>query len=129
MNFAGLAVIAWVFGRDYPAAVWAAIGGAAMVAIGTGLLLLSPQVDWYVGLSGVLHAALAAGVVSWWRRGARWSACLLAFALAGKLVYEQWLGASALVAGLPVVVDAHLYGAVAGLLTALLLRAVVATDG
>jgi len=35
-----------------------------------------------------------------------------------KLAYEQTHGTSAIVAGLPVVVDAHWYGALAGLLAA-----------
>jgi rhomboid family GlyGly-CTERM serine protease len=127
MNLGGLAVIAAVFGREYRAAGWVLIGAVAMPVIALGLIVLSPQVTWYVGLSGILHAAVAAGLVSWWRSGTRGFAGLLALALIVKLGYEQWVGSSALLADLPVVVDAHLYGAVAGLLAALVQRPAVAS--
>jgi len=50
-------------------------------------------------------------------------ALLLLVALVLKLAWEQLHGASLLVASFPVVVDAHLYGAIGGLLAWRLLRA------
>ena len=41
------------------------IGVASVAMIDLGFVLFEPQLDWYVGLSGVLHGALAAGAVSW----------------------------------------------------------------
>jgi hypothetical protein len=77
--------------------------------------------EWYVGFSGVLHGALAAGAVAWHRRESALLAWALTAVLAGKLIWEQAVGALPLSGDLPVVVDAHLYGAAGGLLAALVI--------
>jgi len=82
---------------------------------------LQPQLLWYVGLSGVLHGALAAGGVAWWRYESKPMAALLSAIFFGKLTWEQWQGALRLSGGLPVVVDAHLYGACGGVTAAAIL--------
>ena len=83
---------------------------------------------WYVGLSGVLHGALAAGAVAWWRYESKLLALLLSAIFAGKLAWEQWHGALPLSGDLPVVVDAHLYGALGGALAGVLLWVVAHTQ-
>jgi membrane associated rhomboid family serine protease len=73
----------------------------------------------------LLHAVWAAGAMADWRR-TDWRSWLPLVLLVAKLIYEQWSGASALLAGMPVVVNAHLYGAIGGALAAatlLLLKA------
>jgi hypothetical protein len=67
-----------------------------------------------VGLSGVLHGALAAGALGWWRQESKPLALGLTAVLLGKLAWEQWHGALPLSGDMPVVVDAHLYGAIGG---------------
>jgi hypothetical protein len=57
----------------------------------------------------------SAGGWSQWRRGSLASAVPL-LALLFKLVVEQWRGASVVAGDLPVVLEAHVYGAVGGLL-------------
>src|SRR5690606_29172162 len=84
-------------------------------AIGVGFVFYEPQLDWYVGLSGILHGLLAAGALAWWQRESRLLALALSLVVAGKLGWEQWQGALALSGPLPVVVNAHLYGALGGL--------------
>ena len=66
----------------------------------------------YLGASGVLHAAMAAGTVRHivTRQWDRW---ILLGGLLGKLAYEQYAQAAAHAAPW-IVVDAHLYGAAAG---------------
>ena len=78
--------------------------------------MLEPQLEWYVGLSGVLHGALAAGAIGWWRHESKPLALALTAVLVGKLAWEQWQGALPLSGDMPVVVDAHLYGAIGGAL-------------
>jgi hypothetical protein len=90
-----------------------------VTCIDAGFVLFEPQLQWYVGLSGVLHGALAAGVVAWWRHETRPLALALTLVLVGKLAWEQWHGALPLSGDMPVIVDAHLYGAVGGFLGAL----------
>lgn len=75
-----------------------------------------------MGASGVLHGLMAAGVVAYVRRRdpLGW---IMAALLAAKLAYEQVHGPLPFAGkGVPVVVDAHLYGASAALLAAILLR-------
>jgi len=121
MNLAGLALVWLLVGRACGGRLWS--GTLAIVTLGTsaGLWWLSPQVGWYVGLSGLLHGLLAAGLVGRLRAASVESGVLLA-AIAAKLAAEQWWGplpGSEASAGGPVVVDAHLYGAIAGAIVAL----------
>ena len=84
---------------------WAATAGA----IDLGLILLEPQVDWYVGLSGVLHGFVAAGALVACLRASR-SAHGSRSVSAAKLLWEQLVGPvpfTAAAVGGPVVVAAH----------------------
>jgi rhomboid family GlyGly-CTERM serine protease len=121
LNGAGLLLIAALFPRDYSPAAWLLIAVMSIAAIDLGFVFYEPQLEWYVGLSGVLHGALAAGAVAWLRRESRPVALALAVILLGKLVWEQTHGALPLSGDLPVVVDAHLYGAIGGLGAGLML--------
>ena len=121
LNCVGLLLIAALFPRDYSAGEWLMVGLASVAAISVGFVFLEPHLTWYVGLSGVLHGALAAGAVAWQRRESGLLAWALSAILVGKLVWEQVVGALPLSGDLPVVVDAHLYGAVGGLIVGLML--------
>jgi rhomboid family GlyGly-CTERM serine protease len=118
LNGVGLGLIAALFPRDYSLAGWLLIGLFSIACIDGGFVFCEPQLDWYVGFSGVLHGALAAGALSWWRSESRALALTLSMFLVGKLLWEQLHGALPLSGGLPVVVDAHLYGAVGGAVAA-----------
>lgn len=123
LNLVGLAFIGALFRRYWHARE---MGGVMLLAaLGTtgGLLLFAPGVAWYVGLSGVLHGLFAAGAVLAWRGGRRTALPLLGL-LAGKLALEQGGGAGAVpwLEG-TVIVEAHLYGALAGVIGALWLAA------
>ncbi len=118
LNLAGLLLMWMLFAGEYSWRRWAIILAASTAAIDAGLYWLAPGLQWYVGLSGVLHGVLAAGALAGCRRGepAGWVA--LTFLLA-KLIWEQMVGAlpsSEAAAGGPVIVDAHLYGALGALI-------------
>lgn len=122
LNALGLVLLWALFASDFSPLRWLVIAAAAAAAIGAGLWLRSTTVEWYVGSSGVLHGVLAAGTVAHVRRRDpdRW---LLAAFLVVKLAYEQWAGALPFLdSDTPVVVDAHLYGALGGLAAALCLK-------
>lgn len=121
LNGAGLGLVAALFPHDYSWRAWLAIGLFSALAIDVGLVFYEPQLLWYVGLSGVLHGALAAGAVAWWRHESRLLALVLSVIFVGKLAWEQWHGALPLSGNLPVVVDAHLYGALGGALAGVIL--------
>ena len=120
LNLAGLSLVWALLGTCYPAAGWLAVTGVTLTVISSAFLALEPALEWYVGLSGLLHGWFVAGAVvlafdpSPGER--RFAALLLALAIA-KVGYEQWIGPlpmTAESAGGPVIVDAHLYGAVGG---------------
>src|ERR1700733_9585488 len=122
LDVAGLALMWALFARDYSLRGWLLILALSAAGIDAGLWLLSSTTQWYVGSSGVLHGVLAAGTCAHLRRREP-DGWVLALFLVGKLVYEQVQGALPLTAGGAVIVDAHLYGAVAGSVAVLLLRA------
>jgi rhomboid family GlyGly-CTERM serine protease len=117
LNTAGLALVWMLFARDYSPKAWLVILLAAMAAIDAGLWLGDSTVQWYVGSSGVLHGAMAAGALAHIRRGER-DGWVLAALLAAKLLYEQSVGALPFSGHDPVVVDAHLYGVLGGTVSA-----------
>jgi len=109
LNELGLVLVWSLFADDYDAVEWCVIVLSGALAIGSGLWWLSPHVAWYVGASGVLHSAMAAGSAH--HLVAReWDRWILIVALCVKLAYEQWGGHEPPL----MVVDAHLYGAIAG---------------
>lgn len=124
LNVVGLLVVWALVGRRYSPAAWAAL--AVLTGLGTtaGLLLWNPDLGWYVGLSGVLHGLLTAGALAGLPSRPLESGLLLAV-VAAKLAWEQvggpGPGTVAMIDG-AVIVDAHLYGALAGALAALPLR-------
>ncbi len=124
MNLLGLGLIWGLFWNCFSSLNWWLISLASCLGVSLGLLVLNPNLVWYVGLSGVLHGLFVAGAVAAIRRGDRREAILLA-AIVAKLLWEQGFGAlpgSADMAGGPVVVDSHLYGAIGGAIAGLLLK-------
>ena len=86
------------------------------LAVGMGLYVGDPQVYWYVGISGALDTLWAAGSLGLMLKRDRFG-WMLAVVLLAKLAYEQFFGAlpfSTVSSGGNVIVDAHLYGALAG---------------
>jgi rhomboid family GlyGly-CTERM serine protease len=118
LNLLGLGVIAALFPRNYTFWEWIGVGTLSIAAIGAGFVFYEPQLDWYVGFSGVLHGALAAGCIAWWATETRLLALTLSLVFAGKLLWEQTHGALPLSGDLAVVVDAHRYGAIGGAIAA-----------
>lgn len=119
LNVAGLALAWLLVGRSLSARRWLLVLVVSALAVSGGIWLFDPALQWYVGLSGVLHGVLVAGAVA---GVGRWPGEMLALLglVSAKLVWEQFSGplpGSELSAGGPVVVDAHLYGALAGLIT------------
>jgi len=115
MNLAGLGVVWLILARYLSAWQWWLTVLICGAGVNLGLLAFSTSIDWYVGLSGILHGLLAAGALARLKREP-----MLALLLAGltaKLAWEQFTGqdpGTAQLIGGAVIVDAHLYGALAG---------------
>lgn len=118
MNLAGLFIIALLHA---PLAKRLAFGWQLLILSFTtsiGLWFFASQISLYVGLSGVLHGILCFGAVLDIRQGYR-SGLLILIGVAIKLGLEQHYGPSAELAAkiaAEVAIDAHLYGAISGVL-------------
>jgi rhomboid family GlyGly-CTERM serine protease len=122
LNTLGLVLMWSLFARDFRPQQWVAIVLATFAAIDAGLWFRDTQVDWYVGASGALHGVMAAGTLAHVRRGDL-DGWILAVFIVAKLLYEQFNGALPFSqSDAPVVVNAHLYGALAGVIVAAVLR-------
>ena len=123
LNVAGLVLVWFLVGREFDPVPWLWVVAASIAAIDLGLWLLSPGLQWYVGLSGLLHGMLVAGVIAGFGKR-KLESLVIGFIVAGKLAYEQWMGplpGSESTSGGIVIVDAHLYGVIGGALAALLI--------
>jgi rhomboid family GlyGly-CTERM serine protease len=121
-NLAGLALVAWLFAREFDLRGWIAILVASTIGVDLGFLVLEPKLEWYVGFSGVLHGLMAAGLCAWlWRKPDTVTA-LVAVLFALKLGWEHFMGAlpfTASTLSIAVIHEAHTYGALGGAAAAL----------
>lgn len=123
LNAAGLLLVWYLVGARFSAVTWTIVGSLSICGIDTGFWLLQPQLQWYVGLSGLLHGLLAAGIVAG-LRARQQEAWLLGGILIAKIGYEQLFGpvpGSVQSTGGTVIVAAHLYGAMTGAVAGALL--------
>ena len=121
LNGLGVVLMWALFARDYAPFAWLAIYLVASLAVSAGLWLFSPEVEWYVGASGALHGVMTAGTLAHLRRGDL-DGWILAIFIVVKLGYEQFAGALPFAGSPDTVVDAHLYGAIGGVVLAPFLR-------
>src|SRR6185503_7072600 len=104
-NVLGLVLVFVLFAGEYSPGEWIAVMLASTAAIDLGFLAFEPQIEWYVGLSGVLHGFMTAGLVAWLR------------------VRRDPLTVTAESLTVPVIHEAHSYGAIGGALCAMVLLA------
>jgi len=119
LNAMGLVLMWALFARDYPPLRWLAIYLGTALTVSASLWWFSPDVAWYVGASGALHGVMTAGTLAHLRRGDL-DGWILAIFIVVKLGYEQYAGALPFAGSPDTVVDAHLYGAIGGVVLALL---------
>ncbi len=128
LNCVALLLLGRLFADRLKAAAFFGILGIAPVLISMLFLVALPELLWYRGLSGVLHALYFAGCVVWIGALAGRQRWLPIAALVGgtiKVLIEQpWDGSFPVheVLRVAVVPQAHLYGAIVGTAMGLLLR-------
>jgi rhomboid family GlyGly-CTERM serine protease len=125
-NILGLALVFALFAGAYSPGEWLAVMLASTAAIDLGFLALEPRIAWYVGLSGVLHGLMAAGLVAWLKQQRDPLIVSVTVLFVGKLIWEHVNGPLPLTAEtltIPVVYEAHSYGAIGGTLCAIALVA------
>ncbi len=126
LNCAGLLLVWFLVGRTYSFTSWLLIIVCSLLTIDMAFWFINPELYWYVGMSGLLHGLLMAAIVGRWRwQPIDYETLLLLVLVVAKIGWEQIAGpvpGSEATSGGPVVVDAHLYGAIGGLLGALLIK-------
>jgi rhomboid family GlyGly-CTERM serine protease len=121
LNGLGVVLMWALFARDYSPWRWAAIYCGSALAVSVGLWILNPELQWYVGASGALHGVMTAGTIAHLRRRDL-DGWILAVFIVVKLSYEQFAGALPFAGTANTIVDAHLYGAVGGVVLGLFLK-------
>lgn len=124
LNGAGLLLVWFLIGQAYTFLTWIQITLITIATIDIAFWTLNPELYWYVGMSGLLHGLLVAGIIPRLRTLDVETGILILLLIA-KIGYEQFNGpvpGSETTSGGPVVVDAHLYGALGGVLGAILAR-------
>ncbi|QOL24723.1 rhombosortase [Thalassotalea sp. LPB0316] len=122
MNLMGLWCLWLLHGDYYHYRNMAALYLISAITTGLGMFYFDPDVEIYVGLSGILHGVLIWGALKDIQHKYNMGYLLL-FATIGKIGFEQYFGASDEVVKLiemNVAVNAHLFGAIGGVLAYLL---------
>jgi len=122
LNLAGLVLVMVFFSRYCSVLIWLQVIIISALFVALGLYWLNEDIIWYVGLSGVLHGLFIVGA---WYELKRYfnSGLVLLLLVIAKLTWEQVYGpmpGSESMTGGRVMVDAHLYGALGGILFLLL---------
>ncbi len=121
MNLVAFIIIILLVGNLLSLTRWVWVFFILSSLISLSLFLFSPDILWYVGLSGVLHGFLTLGLVRGSIAGDKLHFLALCF-LVVKIVREQLplfdVNHFQQIIGGAVVVDAHLYGALSGLVLA-----------
>lgn len=120
LNAFGLVLVWLLVGMHFTLRQWLIVIVVSIAGIDAGLWFFDPQLTWYVGMSGFLHGMLAAGIVKGFQAVPR-EATVVGVAVLMKIVFEQLIGplpGSEQSAGGDVVVNAHLYGVLAGVAAA-----------
>ena len=116
LNTAGLTLLWALHGQYYHISRYLLIFMLLCLGTSGGLYVFAPQMQWYVGLSGVLHGLFVIGayfdIQNKFKTG--W---LMLMGIWLKVIHEQIFGASEDVAQLiaaNVAIDAHLFGTMTG---------------
>lgn len=116
LNGIGLLVVVLLFVKTFKSNNLLFISLFSSLFISLCLFWLEPSVQKYVGLSGVLHALFAFGVCDELKKKDRWG-IILGLGFIAKISFEQINGPSLStesLIGATVLINAHLYGAIAG---------------
>ena len=116
LNIAGLSLLWALHGQYYPTPRYLLIFLILCLGTSIGLFLFTPQMQWYVGLSGVLHGLFVMGAYFDIKHKFK-TGWIMLMGVWLKVIHEQIFGASEDVAQLidaNVAIDAHLFGTITG---------------
>ena len=122
MNSVALIAIYILFPDVLKITGWVLVFLINCMTVTVGIWLFSPEIYWYVGLSGTLHGLVVVLLLLDFITHKNLLNLILFVVLLAKLVWEAWMGpipGSEQTAGGPVIVQAHFYGFIGGLLSAM----------
>lgn len=118
MNSLALAITSFIFRAHFSARSYTYL--LLMLASTVGLGIIATDIQWYAGLSGILHGLFGWGAVKDIQAEHK-GGWLLLMGLVGKIGWEQFFGgsaSSAAIIGARVAIEAHLIGALSGVAVA-----------
>lgn len=119
MNLAAFLLCALALLNSFPVRQLLGLILCCCLSVGLGVYYLNPEYGTYAGLSGAIHGFIVAGLMRNKRHPAWLNAILIALVFA-KIFYEHQPDYQATqlqtLMPVPVAYDAHMYGAIAGLL-------------
>lgn len=124
LNLAGLTLVLIIFDRTWSLRAWISLIFCSASIQSIAFYLYLPEVKAYVGFSGVIHSLYVAGAVILLQNSQdRVLAIILCVLLTLKLLTEnvgQGISATEKIIGGHVLVEAHLYGAIIGIIFAVI---------
>lgn len=122
MNAAAFVIISFIFRIHYHAKGYSLL--IFIISVVIGLCLFATSITWYAGFSGVLHGIFAWGCIRDIQSKTK-GGWLLFVVLMIKIGWEQYFGGSISseeLIGVRVATEAHLIGAITGIISALILK-------
>ena len=123
LNNLGLILLVAILRVRWTVRFWLKVVVIQSLGISAAFLLFNEHLNWYVGFSGVLYGLyILAGLLSY-KKDKLMSLIVLAIVIT-KIMAEQLVGSEVstqALLGAPVVIDAHAYGVVLGLVMGVLL--------
>ncbi|MBA6373421.1 MULTISPECIES: rhombosortase [unclassified Colwellia] len=126
LNSAAVIMLWALHGHFYTIKSYLIVFMISAVICAAGIHWFSPNIEQYVGLSGILHGLFIWGAIEDIKAKER-TGYLLLIGVILKIAHEQYYGASEDVAdliGANVAINAHLWGALGGVLAILFLMAI-----
>lgn len=131
LNLTGLIMLWALYRKLLSLYIWGGIFIVCSVGISLGFALFDPNLKSYVGLSGVLHSLMAIAIIMSLQQEMRlnpnlfpWENAIIFLGLLAKIIYEQSIGSvpfTQSASGGDVVVNAHLYGTLIGVILGVLI--------
>jgi rhomboid family GlyGly-CTERM serine protease len=118
LNTAAVALLWALHGQYYSYKNYLLVFLTSAIVCSLGIYWFSVNIELYVGLSGVLHGFFVWGALMDLKHKEK-TGYLLLIGVMAKIIHEQIYGASAdveILIGASVATDAHLYGAIGGML-------------
>lgn len=119
MNLAGFLIVSVILLNGVSVKRFGYLLFLCCIGVGSGIYYFNPEYDVYAGMSGVIHGLLVAALLLN-KRHPYWLNSIFIVLVFGKIFYEHHTDYQATelqkLLPVPVAYDAHLYGALVGLL-------------